>query len=93
MVAVMAAGMTPPLSLALATAVRKNLSTGVERENGRAAWLLGAPVHHRGRDPVRRGRPAAGDPGRSWPVPRSPACCRWPSARRCGPARGSSWSR
>ncbi len=41
MAAVMAAGMTPPLGLALATAVRKKLFTEAERENGIACWLLG----------------------------------------------------
>lgn len=41
MAAVMAAGMTPPLGLALATAVRKKLWTEAERENGLACWLLG----------------------------------------------------
>ncbi|AGK75282.1 PTS system, fructose subfamily, IIC subunit [Streptomyces microflavus DSM 40593] len=42
MAAVMAAGMVPPLAMALATTVRKNLFTKTERENGRAAWVLGA---------------------------------------------------
>lgn len=41
MAAVMAAGMTPPLGMALATAVRKKLWTEAERENGLACWLLG----------------------------------------------------
>jgi len=41
MAAVMAAGMTPPLGLALATAVRGKLFTAAERENGLACWLLG----------------------------------------------------
>ena len=62
MAAVMAAGMVPPLAMALATTIRPGLFSEPERENGRAAWLLGALVHLRGRDPVRRGRPAAGDP-------------------------------
>ncbi len=42
MAAVMAAGMTPPLGIALATFVRKNLFTEAERQNGKAAVLLGA---------------------------------------------------
>lgn len=42
MAAVMAAGMVPPLAMALSTAVRRGLYTEVERENGTAAWLLGA---------------------------------------------------
>ena len=42
MAAVMAAGMTPPLGLALATVLRKNLFSDAERENGKAAWVLGA---------------------------------------------------
>ena len=41
MAAVMAGGMVPPLGLALATVVRKNLWTATERENGVACWLLG----------------------------------------------------
>ncbi|GAB3292946.1 PTS fructose transporter subunit IIC [Parasphingorhabdus pacifica] len=42
MAAVMAAGMVPPLALALATTVRSTLFTPAERANGRTAWLLGA---------------------------------------------------
>jgi len=42
MAAVMAAGMVPPLALALATVLDRRLFTPVERENGKAAWLLGA---------------------------------------------------
>ena len=42
MAAVMAAGMTPPLGLALATVLRKRLFTEPEIENGKAAWILGA---------------------------------------------------
>ncbi|WP_432562153.1 PTS fructose transporter subunit IIC [Kineococcus sp. SYSU DK003] len=42
MAAVMAAGMTPPLGIALATFVRRNLFTEAERQNGKAAVLLGA---------------------------------------------------
>jgi len=42
MAAVMAAGMTPPLGLALASVVRKRLFTPAERQAGEAAWLLGA---------------------------------------------------
>jgi PTS system fructose-specific IIC component len=62
MAAVMAAGMTPPLALALATAVRKNLFTKVEQENGRAAWLLGASFITEGAIPF-----AAADPLRVIP--------------------------
>ena len=40
MAAVMAAGMVPPLAMALASTVRPGLFTEPERENGRAAWLL-----------------------------------------------------
>jgi fructose PTS system EIIBC or EIIC component len=40
--AVTAAGMTPPLGMALASAVRGRLFSEPERESGRAAWLLGA---------------------------------------------------
>ena len=42
MAAVMAAGMVPPLAMALATVIAPRLFSGVERENGKAAWLLGA---------------------------------------------------
>lgn len=42
MAAVIAAGMVPPLALALATAVRPKLWNKEERENGKASWLLGA---------------------------------------------------
>ncbi|MFC0672937.1 PTS fructose transporter subunit IIABC [Brachybacterium hainanense] len=42
MAAVMAAGMVPPLAMALSTVVRRKLYTEVERENGATAWLLGA---------------------------------------------------
>ncbi|GMA29305.1 PTS fructose transporter subunit IIABC [Arenivirga flava] len=42
MAAVMGAGMVPPLAMALASLVAPRLFTPVERENGKAAWLLGA---------------------------------------------------
>jgi len=42
MAAVMAAGMVPPLAMALSTTIRPKLYTEPEIENGRAAWLLGA---------------------------------------------------
>ncbi|MCT9820353.1 fructose-specific PTS transporter subunit EIIC [Microbacterium sp. W1N] len=43
MAAVMAAGMVPPLAMALAsTVLGRTLFTEPERENGKAAWLLGA---------------------------------------------------
>ncbi|WP_369070483.1 PTS fructose transporter subunit IIC [Kineococcus terrestris] len=42
MAAVMAAGMTPPLGIAVATFVRKRLFTEAERQNGKAAVLLGS---------------------------------------------------
>jgi len=43
MAAVMAAGMVPPLAMALAsTVLDRKLFTEPERENGKAAWLLGA---------------------------------------------------
>jgi PTS system fructose-specific IIC component len=41
MAAVMAAGMTPPLGLALATVLFRNRFTDDEREAGKAAWVLG----------------------------------------------------
>ncbi|WP_105035779.1 PTS fructose transporter subunit IIABC [Cryobacterium aureum] len=41
MAAVMAAGMVPPLAMALATTLDRKLFSLAERENGKAAWLLG----------------------------------------------------
>lgn len=57
MAAVMAAGMVAPLAMALATTVRPRLFTEPERENGRAAWLLGASFISEGAIPF-----AAADP-------------------------------
>jgi PTS system fructose-specific IIC component len=62
MAAVMAAGMTPPLGLALATRLRPGLFTEPERENGNAAWLLGASFITEGAIPF-----AAADPLRVIP--------------------------
>ncbi|MGA4841364.1 PTS fructose transporter subunit IIABC [Streptomyces sp. G45] len=63
MAAVMAAGMVPPLAMALATAVRGGLFTATERENGKAAWLLGASFITEGAIPF-----AAADPLRVIPA-------------------------
>lgn len=57
MAAVMAAGMTPPLGLALATAVRRRLFTEAERENGLACWLLGASFITEGAIPFAAANP------------------------------------
>ncbi len=62
MAAVMAAGMTPPLGLALATVLRKNMFSESERENGKAAWVLGASFITEGAIPF-----AAADPIRVIP--------------------------
>jgi PTS system fructose-specific IIC component len=62
MAAVMAAGMVPPLAMALASTVRPGLFTEPERENGRAAWLLGASFISEGAIPF-----AAADPVRVIP--------------------------
>ncbi|MCE1178450.1 MAG: fructose-specific PTS transporter subunit EIIC [Micrococcales bacterium] len=62
MAAVMAAGMVPPIALALATQLRPGLFTPSERENGRAAWLLGASFISEGAIPF-----AAADPLRIIP--------------------------
>lgn len=62
MAAVMAAGMVPPLAMALATTVRPGLFSAPERENGRAAWLLGASFISEGAIPF-----AAADPFRVIP--------------------------
>ncbi|MET9459676.1 fructose-specific PTS transporter subunit EIIC [Streptomyces canus] len=63
MAAVMAAGMVPPLGMALATTVRKKLFTETERENGKAAWVLGASFISEGAIPF-----AAADPLRVIPA-------------------------
>jgi fructose PTS system EIIBC or EIIC component len=63
MAAVMIAGMTPPLGLALATAVRPRLFTDAERESGKAAWPLGLSFITEGAIPF-----AAGDPLRVIPA-------------------------
>jgi PTS system fructose-specific IIC component len=62
MAAVMAAGMSPPLGMALATVIRKKLFTEIEQENGKAAWVLGASFITEGAIPF-----AAGDPLRVIP--------------------------
>ncbi|MEU9475450.1 fructose-specific PTS transporter subunit EIIC [Streptomyces sp. NPDC048191] len=62
MAAVMAAGMVPPLAMALATTVRGRLFTQTERENGKAAWVLGASFISEGAIPF-----AAADPLRVIP--------------------------
>jgi fructose PTS system EIIBC or EIIC component len=62
MAAVMAAGMTPPLALALASAVRPRLFTPAERKAGEAAWLLGLSFITEGAIPF-----AAADPVRVIP--------------------------
>ena len=62
MAAVMAAGMVPPLAMALSTVIRPKLYTPAERENGTAAWLLGASFISEGAIPF-----AAADPLRVIP--------------------------
>ena len=59
MAAVMAAGMVAPLAMALATTIRPHLFSEPERENGKAAWLLGASFISEGAIPF-----AAADPFR-----------------------------
>ncbi|MFE7273949.1 fructose-specific PTS transporter subunit EIIC [Streptomyces sp. NPDC057623] len=63
MAAVMAAGMVPPLGMAVATTIRKKLFTTAERENGKAAWVLGASFISEGAIPF-----AAADPLRVIPA-------------------------
>ncbi len=64
MAAVMAAGMVPPLAMALAsTILARGKFTPVERENGAAAWLLGASFISEGAIPF-----AAADPLRVIPA-------------------------
>ncbi|PWJ25300.1 PTS system D-fructose-specific IIA component (F1P-forming) (Frc family) /PTS system D-fructose-specific IIB component (F1P-forming) (Frc family) /PTS system D-fructose-specific IIC component (F1P-forming) (Frc family) [Branchiibius hedensis] len=59
MAAVMAAGMVAPLGMALATTLRPGLFSEPERENGKAAWLLGLSFISEGAIPF-----AAADPWR-----------------------------
>jgi PTS system fructose-specific IIC component len=64
MAAVMCSGMVPPLAMALAsTVLDRKLFTTVERENGVAAWLLGASFISEGAIPF-----AAADPLRVIPA-------------------------
>ena len=63
MAAVMLAGMVPPLALAFATVVRPGLFNQAERENGKAAWALGASFITEGAIPF-----AAADPLRVIPA-------------------------
>jgi PTS system fructose-specific IIC component len=63
MAAVMAAGMTPPLALALATFLFKNRFTPDEQEAGKSAWVLGLAFITEGAIPF-----AAGDPFRVIPA-------------------------
>ena len=62
MATVMAAGMVPPLAMALSTVVRPKLYTAAERDNGKAAWLLGLSFISEGAIPF-----AAADPLRVIP--------------------------
>ena len=62
MATVMAAGMVPPLAMALSTVIRPRLYTQAERDNGKAAWLLGASFISEGAIPF-----AAADPLRVIP--------------------------
>lgn len=62
MAAVMAAGMVPPLGMALSTVLRPKLYTKAEKENGTASWLLGASFISEGAIPF-----MAADPGRVIP--------------------------
>lgn len=62
MAAVMAAGMVPPLGIALATVIAKKKFTEQEREAGKAAWALGISFITEGAIPF-----AAADPFRVIP--------------------------
>ncbi|MGO4383629.1 PTS fructose transporter subunit IIABC [Specibacter sp. RAF43] len=63
MATVMAAGMVPPLAMAMATVIDKKRFSLAERENGKAAWLLGASFISEGAIPF-----AAADPLRVIPA-------------------------
>src|SRR5699024_2507839 len=77
MAAVMAAGMVPPLAMALSTVARRRLYSPVEREDGTAAWPRGAAVTGGGGSPYAAAAPQPGAWGR-----RSSARARSPSLRR-----------
>ena len=62
MAAVIISGMVPPLAMALATTLRPKLFNENERENGKAAWLLGASFISEGAIPL-----ASADPARVIP--------------------------
>ena len=62
MAAVIISGMVPPLAMALATTLRPKLFSEAERENGKAAWLLGASFISEGAIPF-----ASADPARVIP--------------------------
>lgn len=62
MAAVMAAGMVPPLATSLAVLLRPKLFSSVERQNGKAGWVLGAAFISEGAIPF-----AAADPLRVIP--------------------------
>jgi len=62
MSAVMAAGMVPPLAIALATVLRRSIWSEAERESGKSAWFLGASFISEGAIPF-----AAADPIRMLP--------------------------
>jgi PTS system fructose-specific IIC component len=57
MAAVMAAGMSPPLGIALATRLFANRFTPEEREAGSAAAVLGLALCRKGRSPLPRAIP------------------------------------
>ncbi|MCU1403781.1 MAG: lactose transporter subunit [Glaciihabitans sp.] len=63
MAAVMGAGMVAPLGMALATTIARNRFNALERNNGKAAWLLGLSFISEGAIPF-----AAADPLRVIPA-------------------------
>ena len=85
------AGMVPPLGMALATTVRGRLFTKTERENGKAAWVLGASFITEGAIPF-----AAADPLRVIPSSMAGGAVtgpsRWPSAAHSGRRTAASSS-
>ncbi|BDV30890.1 PTS fructose transporter subunit IIABC [Microbacterium terricola] len=89
MAAVMASGMVPPLAMALAsTVLGRPLFTPVERENGAAAWLLGASFISEGAIPF-----AAADPLRVIPASMlggavTGALCMWLGVQSLAPHGG-----
>lgn len=91
MAAVMAAGMTPPLALALGTVLFPGRWTKDGHEAGKPAWVLGPSFIPRGRSRSPPGTPCGSSP-RSSPgrPPRVPSRSAWTPPPRCPTAASST---